>query len=621
MNAWHYLRAPCRLAGPALLAVMLTTLTLNQPHDARAEYLPTDRVEDFRQALKLDPGVGLSDAALEFRQKNLNEKAAQLTSLGDMSRALLLQEWRAESPDPKVSAIDGGVRADLMKRFKEGTLGALESKDSAARAAAAALLGETAVAARNDDTKTAYVRSRFREDYTDTLIKQTEDTEQDSRLAAVYALGLIQADPKKVLPVLGKTLKHSDARTRRLSAKSMTSVVQVAAQYEKKLRGSATAEARAEREKSREDLQNACKEVITQALPGLNDADPEVRRLSVAAIEQVSFLLVDRIRVPNPTPPFPPTTRQLTAEEIARINRERNFVEAEEKYYKPILDAFAAPEVAAALSKASLDPDPEVRVLVRRVLEEVAQANHQKDAMLRAVPKLGGGVGENRPQSLPQGRPEVLPAEAKDAEPVRPPTPTKPLDALVLGLKDPEVRGRLAALDALEAMGEDAAPAIPALAKALSDPDRFVRWAASRILRKLAPKEPQVVVPALTARLVEPDLDVRIAAITALERYGAAAKGAVPALTQAVNRGDPESRMAVLRALDAIGTDAVPALPAIAAALNDDSPRVRAVAAEVLGHFGPRAAAYEPNLRKALADPEFDVRKAASEALLKVLGK
>jgi HEAT repeat protein len=372
----------------------------------------------------------------------------------------------------------------------------------------------------------------------------------------------------------------------------------------------------------------------------------DVRRLSIGALDQVAALVADRINIPNPSPPYPPTTRQLTAEEIARINRDRAFYENEEKYFRPILDAFDKPETAKPITRTSLDPDLAVRVQARRVLEQVALAEHKVQAMLRAVPKLGappmehgGNVAPAGPGvrllSLPEGRPEALPVLADPpGEPVRPPTPAKPLDALILGLRDPAVAGRLVALNALEAMGEDAAPAIPALAQSLRDRDPFVRWSASRILKKLAPRQPEVVVPALTAGLGEPDLDVRIAFLTALERYGSASKSAVPILARMVSRGDPESRIAVLRTLDGIGPDAEPALPAIAAALADEDSRVVMAAAEVIGHFGTKAAAYEQDLIRAFRasgpSPEDNqdvravkarVRQAASEALLKVLGK
>ena len=47
-------------------------------------------------------------------------------------------------------------------------------------------------------------------------------------------------------------------------------------------------------------------------------------------------------------------------------------------------------------------------------------------------------------------------------------------------LTDPDPVARRAAVDVLETMGADAAPALPGLVRALSDRDLFVRWTAAR---------------------------------------------------------------------------------------------------------------------------------------------
>src|SRR5438105_3469968 len=121
MHAWHPPRAPWRLARPALLALLLAALGLDRPRPAHAEYLAHDPVTDFQQALKADsdPVRGSTEAALKYRRDNLTDKAARVTSLGDLSRALLLQEWRADSADKtnKVAEVDARVRQDMTDRF------------------------------------------------------------------------------------------------------------------------------------------------------------------------------------------------------------------------------------------------------------------------------------------------------------------------------------------------------------------------------------------------------------------------------------------------------------------------------------------------------------------------
>jgi HEAT repeat protein len=198
------------------------------------------------------------------------------------------------------------------------------------------------------------------------------------------------------------------------------------------------------------------------------------------------------------------------------------------------------------------------------------------------------------------------------------------LQATVLALAsvmgDADVRARRAAIDVLETLGPAAAPAAPALANALGDPDPFVRWSAARTLGKISPVEAQTVVPELAKLLGDLDLDLRLAAATALERYGPAAKAAVVELIRATRSSDPVVRVATIRALGAIGEpDAHVAIPSLVEAVSDENAHVREIAAEVLGKFGPAAHAAVDDLRKALKDSSPEVQKAAGDALLKIV--
>jgi HEAT repeat protein len=193
------------------------------------------------------------------------------------------------------------------------------------------------------------------------------------------------------------------------------------------------------------------------------------------------------------------------------------------------------------------------------------------------------------------------------------------LPDVAAGIRDPDRAVRLATVEALEMLGDDAALAGATLIEALSDRNAFVRWASARILGKIPPLDTNAVVPALVRLLDEPDLDLQLMAAAALDHYGPEAKAAVPALVQRLGRGDAEIRTAALRALEGIGTDAREAVPAIGAALSQPSPRVRLTAAEVLGRFGPLARSQANALRRALDDNDPEVRKAASDALISVL--
>jgi hypothetical protein len=180
-------------------------------------------------------------------------------------------------------------------------------------------------------------------------------------------------------------------------------------------------------------------------------------------------------------------------------------------------------------------------------------------------------------------------------------------------------RVRLASLDVIETMGEAGTPAIPALIRSLRDPNRFVRWAATRILGRLAPRGASEAVPVLASMVTtDEDLSVRLAVATTLGRYGPAAVSAIGPLVRAMNSSDVEMHTTVLKALEGIGTDASGALPAVAAGLQNASPKVREESARVLGRFGSLSRPYLPQLRVALGDSTEEVRRTASDAILAI---
>src|SRR5262249_30246983 len=140
------------------------------------------------------------------------------------------------------------------------------------------------------------------------------------------------------------------------------------------------------------------------------------------------------------------------------------------------------PDLARVLN----DRDPQIRLLVRRTLEDLGQARQRYQ---RAAAAGVGGARREAPPAPPgsdaadQGAAPVRPARLAAAQP--PAAAADPLGkglesalpALVAGLSDPLVEVRLRTLDVLESLGQAAAPVVPALTKALSDRNLFVRWA------------------------------------------------------------------------------------------------------------------------------------------------
>ncbi len=130
-------------------------------------------------------------------------------------------------------------------------------------------------------------------------------------------------------------------------------------------------------------------------------------------------------------------------------------------------------------------------------------------------------------------------------------------------------------------------------------------------------------VPALAKMLFDPDFTDRLAAAATLETLGAYAEAAVPDLGRAVHYGDVENRVAALYIIQSIGPERSKSLiPSVTDALKQDDARVRRAAAETLGKYGPlaRDPATVAALRRAMGDSDQEVRINASEALLEVLG-
>jgi HEAT repeat protein len=132
---------------------------------------------------------------------------------------------------------------------------------------------------------------------------------------------------------------------------------------------------------------------------------------------------------------------------------------------------------------------------------------------------------------------------------------------LVDELKSGDAGVRARAAIALDQLGGDAKPAIPALTTALADKNLNVRYWSAKVLKGFGP-EAKTAVPALVA---------------ALKTF----PGGSPAL-EGPARYYPDVRSLAAEALGAIGPAAKEALPALKEAIADKSPEVSGSAAEAL---------------------------------------
>jgi HEAT repeat protein len=369
---------------------------------------------------------------------------------------------------------------------------------------------------------------------------------------------------------------------------------------------------------------------------GGGEGDAQVRRLCADALLQVATTLDSRLRSADSRTILQPVVESLWKQ-------------------------------TGALARAVNDPDPRVRQTAMRALEAMGDARRHwvnperlerlpttptPEKPLRPLaPRTGAAPAAEEMSGLAltyAAEQVAQPPRSKD-EPL---APAEAIPALVRALSDDDVRNRLAAVDALETItsrGDDerragrtvaqnlgkrpAADAARAVTRALSDPDRFVRWAAARTLGKMAPLDDvedgervqRGAVAALARALSDNDPTVRLRTAYALEQFGQAgpkaqkaAQDAVPALAVAAGRGDPEVRIFAAHAIQMIGSHPKEAVPALAAGLSDRNVRLRRVVAEALASYGPDALDAKPALSKALVDPDAEVRRLASDALLKI---
>lgn len=193
---------------------------------------------------------------------------------------------------------------------------------------------------------------------------------------------------------------------------------------------------------------------------------------------------------------------------------------------------------------------------------------------------------------------------------------------------DGDVRG--AAIDALDAIGQDA---IERLLAELTGADRGARsadWAAARrFVRALSAEQPELrmaaanalgrigsesVVPKLLERLDDEDPRVRVRVCSSCGRIGH--PGAIEPLEDRLDHDShPLVRRAAADALGAIGTDR--ALAALLDLLQDESDSLRRVAAAALGNASsPKPVA---PLTATLGDPHGAVRQAAVFSLIELL--
>ncbi len=154
----------------------------------------------------------------------------------------------------------------------------------------------------------------------------------------------------------------------------------------------------------------------------------------------------------------------------------------------------------------------------------------------------------------------------------------------------------------------------------LSAQDEADRAHAAWSLGQIGPRA-SAAVPALAKALSDPSAEVRSAVAEALAQVGDASAAAVPALVTALRDEDAAVRAHSATALGVVGAPAASvAVSDLIGTLRDGDSTVRLYSAWALGEIGSEAKAADEALASAMEDDNADVRRWSAEALLKVRG-
>ena len=346
------------------------------------------------------------------------------------------------------------------------------------------------------------------------------------------------------------------------------------------------------------DFKDQGSKLVSIITDGLGEGQIEVRRMAANALQSI---LVDRMPFSKPSP------QQADLQ---------------------------SPALSSALIQAVSDPDSDIRSIAVNLLPFTVKKGPDGEPSGAAAALLALLKDRDRRLALDAARAlaalgvhgeEVVPvileaAKNHPREGSMPanfeayPDPAKSVvPSLVSALSDPDPWVREAATQALIYLKVDLGPVIDSLSALLREGDARRRLNAAEALEGLGPGAAPAVQGLINA-LKDDDGSVVHAAIRALGEIGpAAAKVSIPALIDILGKSQPHfAQKFAIESLVKMGSEAVGPL---VSALDHPLPQVRSGAIEALGKIASPGIDLVPALIKSLKDPESQVRFAAMESL------
>jgi HEAT repeat protein len=538
---------------------------------------PVKRLRQLLEAQSTDPDVldpagakrvvqskDRTKAFVEEQVRLAKELVDSVTTLPQMKRALLIRGWSYRANDKGADVLQPIYQA-LLRRFGEKFRAALSDKPGPQRLAAISMIGEFGV-----KRPSYYDPPRIGRDFTKALAEfLRKDPTPRERILTARAIGESFPEPAAAVSALEMLLQSKEIEDRRAASdalatmnRAVQSIFQIDASSSRISDGMAV-------------FIETARAVVSSVGRGLTDPDPMVRSHSAQAIRYAAkgFPARNALEV-NQYDSNVHTTLQANAE-------------AAYKSFLPLAQEIdkQSPGLCRLLGDADLD----VVLAADEALEAIAEA---RKSWFEVAEVLG-----EKADPLAPGLHAALPGLEKQ-------------------MSHADVRIRLGSLYVLESMGKDASPIAPAIARCMDDKDSFVRWAVARVFGAMAPLAAEHAVPALAKAVDDPNGDVLMSTLDALKRYGPAAGKAVLALSRAVGRGSPEMRVLVIQAIGAVGANGKEGANALVQALKSPHPTVRVAAAQALGKMAPADPKVVDALVLALDDVDSDVRSAAGESIL-----